>query len=183
MQDAFEMWIVHADVVHVLERVADVVDAGAADADALRDQARAALQVELAHVGRMLGVGDEGERPHGSLSDPHRDEPGLVNPPGHLAIPQTRERAAQARCIDAVSHAPARAAGAQPHDEPGLALRAAVARRENAQGAVVAVRAAGTFLRVLEAGRPHERAVAEDPEVSLRQPRGELTEGHCARTI
>ena len=64
MQDALEVRIAHADRVHVIERVADVVDARPADADALRHQPRAAVQVELAHVGRMRGIGDEGERAH-----------------------------------------------------------------------------------------------------------------------
>jgi hypothetical protein len=64
MQDALEVRIAHADRVHVVESIADVVDAGAAHADALRDEPRAAVQVELAHVGRMRGVGDEGQGPH-----------------------------------------------------------------------------------------------------------------------
>jgi predicted ATPase len=62
VQDALQVRVAHADVVHVLERVADVVDARPAHADALRDEARAAMQVELAHVGWMRGVGDECER-------------------------------------------------------------------------------------------------------------------------
>jgi len=45
MQDALEVRIAHADLVHVVERVADVVDARSPDADALRHEARAALQV------------------------------------------------------------------------------------------------------------------------------------------
>jgi len=62
VEHALEVRIAHADLVHVLERVADVVDARAAHADALRDQARAAVQVELAHVGRVLRIGHESER-------------------------------------------------------------------------------------------------------------------------
>ena len=64
MQDALEMRIAHADIVHVVERIADVVDARPADSDALRHQARAAVQVELAHAGRVRGIGDEGKRAH-----------------------------------------------------------------------------------------------------------------------
>ena len=59
------MRVAHADIVHVLERIADVVEAGAAHADSLGDQARATVQVELAHIGRMRRVGHEGERTHG----------------------------------------------------------------------------------------------------------------------
>ena len=62
MQDAFEVRIAHADLVHVVEGIADVVDARAAHADSLRDQARAPVQIELAHERRMGGIGDEGER-------------------------------------------------------------------------------------------------------------------------
>ena len=50
MEDALEVRIAHADFMHMVERVADVVDAGAADADALRHEARAAMQIELAHI-------------------------------------------------------------------------------------------------------------------------------------
>jgi hypothetical protein len=50
MQHALKMRIADAHFVHVLKRVADIVDARAALADALRHEARAAMQVELAHV-------------------------------------------------------------------------------------------------------------------------------------
>ena len=62
MEDALEMRIVHADIVHVVERIADVVDARSADSDALRHQARTAVQVELTDIGRMRGVRDESKR-------------------------------------------------------------------------------------------------------------------------
>jgi hypothetical protein len=64
VEDALKMGIAHPDLVHVLEGVADVVDARAADADALGHEACAPVQVELAHVGRMCRVGNEGERAH-----------------------------------------------------------------------------------------------------------------------
>lgn len=51
-----------AQGLHVIERVADVVDGAAALADALRHQARASVQVELAHVRRMRWVCEESER-------------------------------------------------------------------------------------------------------------------------
>jgi hypothetical protein len=181
MQDALEVRVAHADPVHVLERVADVVDARPADADPLRYQPRAAVQVELAHIGRMRGIGDEGERTHGSALDPYRDETRFIHAPGHLPIPKARERAPQARCIDAVRHAPARAAAAQAHHQAGLALRAAVARREDAERAVVAVRAAERLVLVVEARRPHERAVAEDPEIAAGEGCHELAELHWQR--
>jgi hypothetical protein len=62
MQDALEMRIAHADIVHVVERVANIVDARSADSDALRHQARTAVQVELTDVRRVRGVRDESER-------------------------------------------------------------------------------------------------------------------------
>ncbi len=177
------MRITHADLVHVLERVADVVDARAARADSLCDQARAAVQVELADIRGVHGVGDERKRPHCSCPNLDRDQARLVDPARHFSVPEPRERAAQPRCIDAVGHAPARAAAAQAHDETGLALRAAIARRQDAKRAVVAVRAAERFLPVLEARRPHERAIAEHPEVAFGQQRLELAERHPARNI
>jgi hypothetical protein len=56
------MRIAHADIVHVDERIANVVDARSADSDALRHQARTAVQVELTDVRRVRGVRDESER-------------------------------------------------------------------------------------------------------------------------
>jgi hypothetical protein len=178
MQDALEVRIAHADAVHMVERVADVVNARPADPDSLRHQPRAAVQVELAHVGRVRGIGDEGQRAHGFGFDPYRDEAGLVDAAGHLAVPQARERAPQARRVDAVGHAPARAAAAQAHHQARLAIRAAVTRRQDAERAVVAVRAAERLVLVVEARRPHERAVAEHPEVALGQQRCELADPH-----
>lgn len=56
------MRIAHADIVHVVERIANIVDARSADSDALRHQARTAVQVELTDVRRVRGVRDESER-------------------------------------------------------------------------------------------------------------------------
>lgn len=106
--DALEMGIPHADVVHVVQCIADVVDAGPARAEALRHQARAAVQVELADVGRVGRVGDEREGANDAAGvEPHRDQARLVHAAQHLALPQARQRALQARRDDAVGHAPA----------------------------------------------------------------------------
>ena len=177
------MRIAHADLVHVLESVANVVDARAARADSLRHQARTAVQTELAHVRRMRRIRDERKRAHCSCPNFYRDQARLVDPARHLAVPEPRERAAQARGVNSVGDAPAGAAAAEAHDQAGLALRAAVARRQDAKRAVVAVRAAERFLPILEARRPHERAIAEHPEVAFGQQRLELAEGHSARNI
>ena len=112
MQDAFEVRVAHADLVHVLKRVADVVDARAANADALCDESRAAVQIELAHVGRMLRIGDECERAHGLVLELYRYQTRLVDPARHLAVPQASKRTAQTRRIDPIRHAPARPAAA-----------------------------------------------------------------------
>jgi len=102
------MRIAHADVVHVVERVADIVDARAARTDALRDQARPPMQVELAHVRRMQRISDESERAHFLAGgEAHRYETRLVNTPRHLAVPKAGERAPQPCRIDAIRHAPA----------------------------------------------------------------------------
>jgi hypothetical protein len=178
------MRIAHADLVHVVEGLADVVDAGPARADALRDQARAAVEVELADVGRMRRIGDEGEGVHGAAArQAHRNQPRRIDPAHHLAMPQVGERVADAARVDAVRHAPARAAAAQAHHQAGLVARAAIARRQQAKGAVVTVRAAERLAGIPEARRPHQRAVAEHPELALRQPRPELTERHSGATI
>jgi hypothetical protein len=179
VEDALEMRIAHADLVHVVERIADVVDAWTARADSLGDQARAPVQVELAHVRRMRRIGDERKRAHCSCPNLYRDQARLVDPARHLAVPESRERAAQARRVNSVGHAPARAAAAQAHDEAGLAARAALAGGEDAERAVVAVDPAERLLPKAEARRPHERAVAEHPDVALRQPGHELVQRHA----
>jgi hypothetical protein len=179
MQDALEVRVAHADLVHVIEGVADVIDAGAADADSLRHEPRPAVQVELAHVRRMRGIGDEGERadvaPRGQ---PHRDEARLVHAARHLAVPKPGERAAQPRCVDAVRHAPAGAAAAKAHHQAWLVPRAAVARREDAQRAMITMRSAEGLVLIVEARRPHKRAIAEHPEIAFGQLRLELAEPH-----
>jgi hypothetical protein len=128
------MRVAHAELVHVLERVLDVVDAGAALADALRHQARAAMQVELAHVRRVGGVGEKGERVHASArpAEGGAHQARLVDAARHLAVPQAPQRARDLRRRDAKRHAPAGAAAAQPHHQPGLAARAAIAGGEDA---------------------------------------------------
>jgi hypothetical protein len=60
------MRVAHADLVHVVEGIADVIDARPPLADALRDEPGAAMQVELANVSRVGGIGDEGERADGA---------------------------------------------------------------------------------------------------------------------
>ena len=173
------MRVAHADIMHVVDRIADVLDARPAHSDSLRHQPGAAMQVQLAHVGGVRRIGDEGKRAHlPARCELHRDEAGLVYAARHFPIPKARERAAQSARVNAVSHSPARAAAAQAHDEPGLALGAAVACRQDAQGTVVAVRPAWRPVLVVEAGRPHERAIAEYPEVALGKQRAELADPH-----
>ena len=81
MEDALEVRIADAELAHVRERVADVVHSGAALADPLRHQARAAVEIELAHVGGMRGVGEEGERLHLAAAfelDPQQPQPAPI---------------------------------------------------------------------------------------------------------
>ncbi len=85
------MWIAHADLVHVVERVANVVDARTARADSLRDQARAAVQVEFAHIGRVHRVGDERQGTDFLAGgETHRNQARLVHAARHLAEPEPR---------------------------------------------------------------------------------------------
>lgn len=133
MEDAFEVRIAHADLLHVVERVADVVDACAALADALRDEARAPVQVQLADVGRVLRVGEEGEGAHMAAGRQRRaNQARRVDPARHLAVPQVAQRVAHARPLDAEGHPPAGAPLAQPHHQPRAAVRAAIARGKDA---------------------------------------------------
>ena len=178
------MRIAHADFVHVVEGLADVVDARAARADSLRHQPRAAVQVQLRDISRVRRVGDEGERAHRAPAGQlHRDQARRVHAPVHLAAPQAGQRATLALRIEPVGHSPARAAAAKAHHQARLEPGAAVARGENAERAVVAVRAAEGLARIAEARRPHQRAVAEYPQVAFRQLRAEFGEMHPGATI
>jgi hypothetical protein len=184
VEDALEVRIAHPDLVHVVERLADVVDARTARADSLRHQPRATMQVELADVRGVAGVGDESKRAHDApAAQPHRNQPGRVDAAEHLAAPEAGKRAAHALRIEPVGHAPARAAAAKAHHQSGLAARAAVSRGKDAQRPVVAVRPAERLARIAEARRPHQRAIAEDPELAFRQLRAELHEIHSGATI
>src|ERR1051326_1967932 len=81
---------------------------------------------------------------------------------------------------NAEHHAPAGAAAAQAHHQARPALRAAVAGGQDAERPVKAVHARKRMLSVGEAGRPHQRAVAEHPEVAFRHLREDLAERHDA---
>jgi hypothetical protein len=178
------MRVAHPDVVHVVERLGDVIDARTARADSLRHQARAAVEIELADIRRMGGIGDEGERAHGApAAQPHWNQPRGIDTAQHLAAPEAGERAARALRVEPIGHAPARPAAAKAHHEAGLAERATVSRRQDAQRPVVAMRATEGLARIAEAGRPHQRAVAEHPELAFRQLRAELLEIHSGATI
>src|SRR5437763_900250 len=95
-------------------------------------------------------------------------------------MPEALQAAVHIAFADAIRHAPARAAAAKPHDEPGLAMRAAVARREDAECPVVAMDARQAVFAEGEARRPHERAIAEHPEFSASQGGLEFAERHVA---
>src|SRR3954468_17666429 len=105
------MRVAHPHLVHVLDGVADVVDAVAALTDALRHHPRAPVQVELAHEARVGRVGEKGEgEDTPAPARLHRYEPRLVDAAGHLPIPQALENVLYPRRSDAERHAPARAA-------------------------------------------------------------------------
>jgi hypothetical protein len=163
----------------VLERVPDVVGAPAALADALRHQLGAAVQVELATVLRMVGIGDEGQRPDAAPArDAHGHQPRVVHAPAHFPVPQPSDGEGDVRGGDAEGHAPARAAAAQPHHQPGAVVRAPVAGGKDAQRPVVAAQQCHRALAEEEARRPHQRAVAEHPEVAAREHGAECREIH-----
>src|SRR5688572_20486743 len=131
----------------------------------------------------MRRVGEEGEGANlAAGAQSHAQQAWRINAARHFARPQSRESVAHPVRVDAKRHAPARAAAAQPHDEARLALRAAIARGEDAQRPVVAVDPAGSLRLVAEAGRPHQRAVAEDPEVAFGQLREEGLQRHEIQT-
>jgi len=134
------MRIAHAELVHVVQRVADVIDARPALADPLGDEPSAAVQVELAHVGRMRRVGNEGEGSHApAAAHPRRDQAGRVDPARHFPLPKAGEAAPDVARWDPKGHSPARPAGAKPHDQPGFGMGAAVAGGQDAERAVVAM--------------------------------------------
>jgi hypothetical protein len=88
MQHALQVGVAHAHIVYVLEGIAQVIDAGTALADTLSHQPCAPVQVELAHIGRVLRIGDESERPDClAAAQAHLHAPRLVHLAGHLTVP------------------------------------------------------------------------------------------------
>src|SRR5260221_722097 len=84
----------------------------AAQLDYLRGN-RDLVPAELAHVGGVLRVGDEGERAQPpAAAQPDRDQARLVDAARHLAIPQPQQAAAHVGTLDAKRHPPAGAASA-----------------------------------------------------------------------
>jgi len=153
VQDALEVRIAYAYFVHVVERIADVVDTRAALPDALGDEPRPAVQIELANICRVRWIGDEGERSYPAAAGyADGDETWLVDPPGHLAMPEAGKAACDLVLRYPERHAPAGAALAKPHDQSGFAPRTAVASRKDAERPVIAVYPGEVLLPVAEAG-------------------------------
>jgi len=91
MQDALEVGIAHPDLFHVIDGIADVIDAKAPLPHPLRHQPRPTVQVQLPHVCGVRRIGEEGERadlPAGAQLDLKQAR--RVHPPGHLALPEAR---------------------------------------------------------------------------------------------
>src|SRR6185312_11920067 len=85
----------------------------------------------------------------------------------HLAAPEPRKLLAVARPREAVGEAPAASAALEREDEARALGRPAVDARPEAEVAVIAVER-GHALRIEgELGVPHERAVAEDPDLAI----------------
>jgi hypothetical protein len=82
------MRVAHAELMHVVEGVADVIHARPTLPDALGHQARTPMQVELPDVRRVAGIGDEGERPDAPApARADRDEARLVHAARHFPVP------------------------------------------------------------------------------------------------
>src|SRR5436305_6451100 len=95
MENALEMGIAHPDRMHMVKRVLDVIHASTPLSDALRHQARSAVEIELPDVGGMAGICEERERPDLALTDPDAHRLRLIDPARHLAHPQARQRSAE----------------------------------------------------------------------------------------
>jgi len=88
MQDALKVRVAYAHLAHLVEGIANVVDAAAALPDALRHQPGAPVQIELAHVGGMRGVDEEGERAHlPAGTQLHAQQAWRIDAAGHLPLP------------------------------------------------------------------------------------------------
>jgi hypothetical protein len=168
VQYALKVRIAYAKGVHMLDGIADIVDARAAHPNALHHHPCPSMQIELAHVGRVFGIGKKGERAHAAPARcAHRQKARFVHAPGHLAIPELRQRAANPARLDAKSHPPAGAALAKAEHEAWPSVRAAIARRQDAKRPVIAVELGDRLLFVSKSRRPHERAIAEYPQIAF----------------
>src|ERR1017187_9565233 len=112
----------------------------------------------------------EGEAADDALRRPTSEPFRIVDTGRHLPAPEAAHLVFDARALDAVGPAAARAAGDQSENEAGAFGGPAVDARAHRQGAVPAVDRGAAILDGFELGAPDERGVAEDPGVLVAAP-------------
>jgi hypothetical protein len=87
-QDAIQVRVAHAELVHVGQRIAQVIDVAAALADTLCDEHGGAVHIEIPGELSVPGVSDEGEGADlAAAADAHAHEARPVDAVAHLAAP------------------------------------------------------------------------------------------------
>src|ERR1700761_5051761 len=121
---------------------------------------------QRAGVLRMIAVGDIGDRLNqGALPEEDAHRLFKVHRSDLLAFAKISDRCLSLGRRHAKSRAMASAAAIKAEDEARLFRRAAMYPRIDAEGAPPAAHQAILTLEIRKPRPPHERAVAEDPEV------------------
>src|SRR5208282_1189551 len=165
--------VLDAELVEMAHRVDEVLGARTAGAVALADELGDALELKRPGVLRMAASGDVGVGVDAPAPAHELDRNGalLVDVAGHLALVEIGEDLLAPHGCHAVGDAAAGAARLQAEHQARQLGRAAIAPRVDAEGAMVAAQEGRRALEIGEARVPHERAVAEDPELSVRRHR------------
>ncbi len=146
--------------------VADIGGVVAVDSDSLGDQPGHLLIGQAAGVLAMAAVDDIGQRVGAAaFRETHAHCLFKINRGDELPLAKIGDGLFAITARDAERHALARAAAVEAEHETRPLGRAAVDMGENAEGSVIAVDPGQRALDEVEAGPPHQRTIAKNPEV------------------
>ena len=168
--EPFQFAVAHADRRQMVVGLGDVGGVVARLAAAGADDFEHRVAVEAPRVLRVQPVGDIGQRLHPLAGlQRHRDRPLDIDRGDLLALAQIADGRLAQRRGDREGHAGAGAAAVEAEHEPGFFGRAAIDVGVDAQGPAPAAHGRPRAGRVGESRPPHQRAVAEHPEVAVRR--------------
>ena len=170
-QDAFQLALADAELGQVPQRADQVVEVDAGDAPRPADQARLHGERQLPRVARVRPLDDVGERHHlpvFALGDLDRQMRLAIDAVDLLARAQIGDGGCRVRRADAIDDAGAGAAAVEPQHHAGPFGRAAMMHGVDAEAAAIADHAGAPRFLEGKAWPPHQRSVAEHPQIVMR---------------